>query len=417
VVIGEHRQRALADRRFRRLFIGQTCSAAGTALVPVALAFAVLGAGGGPGALGLVLAASRLPLAVFTVFGGVVGDRLPRRAVMLTSDGARALIQAVTAALLASGHVSIAAIAVLQAAHSTAAAFFNPAATGLTPQTVDPEHLQEANALLGLARGGTAIAGQVAAGVLVAAFGAASVFAIDAATYVVSAGSLVLLRPAGAAPGPAASSVRRDLAEGWRAFQSQTWIAAGSLHIALLNAFVLAPFFVLGPVVSARWLGGAAAWGAVAAGFALGMVGGGMLAMRVRAGRPLVLAFGAILVSIPQFVLLALHAPVALVVAAAVLGGGQSSFFTALWTTTLQARVPPAAISRVAALSSVSMLALAPVAYALVGPATALTGVSAVLLFGAGWTLVSTVVVLSLGSVRGVRIRPTGGSAARARRL
>jgi hypothetical protein len=212
------------------------------------------------------------------------------------------------------------------------------------------------------------------------------------------------------------SSVRRDLAEGWRAFRSQTWIAAGSLHIALLNAFVLAPFFVLGPVVSARWLGGAAAWGAVAAGFALGMVGGGMLAMRVRAERPLVLAFGAILLSIPQFVLLALHAPVALVVVAAVLGGGQSSFFTALWTTTLQGRVPPAVISRVAALSSVSMLALAPVAYALVGPATALTGVSAVLLFGAGWTLVSTVVVLSLASVRGVRIPPTAGRAAPARR-
>jgi hypothetical protein len=104
-----------------------------------------------------------------------------------------------------------------------------------------------------------------------------------------------------------------------------------------------------------------ASWGAVAAGFALGMVGGGMPAMRVRAERPLVLAFGAILLSIPQFVLLALHAPVALVVVAAVLGGGQSSFFTALWTTTLQAGVPPAAISRVAALSSVSMLALATV--------------------------------------------------------
>jgi hypothetical protein len=257
-------------------------------------------------------------------------------------------------------------------------------------------------ALLGVARSSTAIGGQVAAGVLVAAFGAASVFAIDAATYLVSAASLVLIRPQGAAATNAVLSVRRDLVEGWRAFRSQTWIAAGSIHIALLNAFVLAPFFVLGPVVSARWLGGAAAWGAVAAGFALGMVLGGMLAMRVRAERPLVPAFAAILLSIPQFVLLAAHAPVALVVVAAVLCGGQSSFFTALWTTTLQARVPPAAISRVAALSSVSMLALAPVAYALVGPATEIAGVSEVLLFGAGWTLISTGVVLSLGSVRGL---------------
>jgi hypothetical protein len=401
-VIGDGWQGPLGDRRFRLLFIGQTCSAAGTALVPVALAFAVLDAGGGPGALGLVLAASRLPLAAFTILGGVVGDRLSRQAVMLSSDCARALTQGLTAALLAKGHVSIAAIAVLQAAHSTAAAFFDPAATGLTPQTVAPKSLQQANALLGLSRGGTAIGGQVAAGVLVAAFGSASVFAIDAATYLVSATSLALLRPQGTATTNTVSSVRRDLIEGWRAFRSQTWIAAGSIHIALLNAFVLAPFFVLGPIVSARWLGGAAAWGAVAAGFALGMVLGGMLAMRVRATRPLVLAFTAILLSIPQFVLLAVHAPVALVVGAAVLGGGQSSFFTALWTTTLQTRVPKHAISRVAALSSVSMLALAPIAYALVGPATEIIGVSKVLLFGAGWTLISTAVVLSLASVRGL---------------
>ena len=84
-MIGDRWQGALGDRRFRLLFVGQAGSAAGTALVPVALAFAVLDAGGGPGALGLVLAASRLPLAVFTVLGGVVGDRLPRQAVMLST--------------------------------------------------------------------------------------------------------------------------------------------------------------------------------------------------------------------------------------------------------------------------------------------------------------------------------------------
>jgi hypothetical protein len=198
----------------------------------------------------------------------------------------------------------------------------------------------------------------------------------------------------------AVSSVRRDLTEGWQAFRSQTWIAAGSIHIALMNAFVLAPFFVLGPVVSARWLGGAPAWGAVAAGFALGMIAGGTLAMRVRARRPLVVAFAAILLSIPQFVLLGLHVSAVLIALAAVLGGGQSSFFVALWKTTLQSHVPEQAISRVDAFSSVVMLALAPIAYALVGPATAIAGVRDVLLFGAAWTAISTTVVLSLASVR-----------------
>jgi len=81
----------LRERDFRLLFTGQTLSNLGSALVPIALAFAVLDLTGSATDLGLVLLASRLPNTVLVLTGGVVGDRWSRRWVMLASDAIRCL--------------------------------------------------------------------------------------------------------------------------------------------------------------------------------------------------------------------------------------------------------------------------------------------------------------------------------------
>ena len=69
---------ALSEREFRLLWIGQTGSFLGDALVGVALAFAVLELTGSAADLGLVFAAFALPRVLFTLAGGVWSDRLPR---------------------------------------------------------------------------------------------------------------------------------------------------------------------------------------------------------------------------------------------------------------------------------------------------------------------------------------------------
>jgi MFS family permease len=125
---------ALRERQFRLLWAGQTFSSLGSALVPIALAFAVLDLTGSATDLGLVLLASRLPQVLLVLAGGVVGDRLPRRRVMLASDLVRCVAQAATAVLLATGTAQLWQLLALQAAHGAAAAFFDPAATGLIPR-------------------------------------------------------------------------------------------------------------------------------------------------------------------------------------------------------------------------------------------------------------------------------------------
>ena len=85
----------LREREFRLLFAGRTVSLVGSAIAPVALAFAVLDLTGSKTDLGLVLAAAQVPLVLFLLVGGIWADRLPRNKVMMSANLVSALAQAV----------------------------------------------------------------------------------------------------------------------------------------------------------------------------------------------------------------------------------------------------------------------------------------------------------------------------------
>ena len=186
----------LHEREFGLLYAGQAVSLLGDALVPVALAFAVLDLTGSPADLGYVFAAQILPLVVFLLAGGVWADRLPRQLVMLGSDVVRGLAQATVAFLLLTDRAELWQLIALAAVYGTAEAFFRPAATGLIPLTVSAPRLQQANALLAMTMNGTNVLGPVLAGALVAVANPGVALAFDAGTFAVSAAFLLQLRPA-----------------------------------------------------------------------------------------------------------------------------------------------------------------------------------------------------------------------------
>ena len=163
----------LARREFRLLFLARGISFFGSAIAPVAIAFAVLDLTGSASDLGLVLAARMVPQLVFMLVGGVWADRLPRHLVMVASDVLTGSAQAITAILLLTGNAEIWHLLVLQAVAGTAIAFFFPASTGLVPQTVEPPLLQQANAVLRMALNVASIGGAALGGILVAAVGPA----------------------------------------------------------------------------------------------------------------------------------------------------------------------------------------------------------------------------------------------------
>ncbi len=390
----------LRQRDFRLLFSAQVVSAFGDRLVTIALAFAVLELGGSASAVGLVLACGMLPLVGCLPIGGVVADRVSRRAVMVGADLVRLAVWGVLAALLIAGTAEIWMLAALAAAAGAATGFFNPASTGLLPLVVARDALQRANGLRATAIGIGEIAGPVVAGVLVAVAAPGWVIAIDAATFGLSAACLLRLRMP--APGVAAESFLADLREGWAAFRSRTWVWGFVACIAVGN-LLWGAWSALGPVVADRHLGGAPAWGTVLAALGAGGLAGGLLAMRVDPRRPLVLAALASAVLAVPLGLLALGVPVAVLVLGALLAGTGLMLANVVWESTLQRHVPADALSRVSAYDWFGSLAFYPLGLALWGPVSVAIGVDAALWVAAVLFVVTTLAVLAVPDVRRLR--------------
>jgi MFS family permease len=393
---------AWGDPRFKLLFAGRAVSDFGDKLVPVALAFAVLELDSRASALGLVFAARMIPMVVLVLVGGVWADRLPRNVVMLTADGVRACTQATAGVLLITGRAEVWHLLVLMAAYGAAQAFFDPAATGLVPQTVSRARLQQANGLLQLSRSTANVVGPAVAGVLVATVGPGWAFVVDSATFVVSAVFLALLKIERETRETRTRFVA-DLVEGWREFTSRTWVWVSVTYFAFFHLLVLAPFWVLTPIVADDELGGAGAYATILTSMGIGAILGGLVALRVEPRRPLAVAFAFVLLEIPLYLALAGAAPLALIAAFALFGSAAINFASTLWLTVLQTNIPERALSRVSSYDWLGSLVFLPAGYMLAGPAAEAFGVAETLVFAAVWSLGSTLVVLSLEAIRGVR--------------
>lgn len=394
---------ALAEPRFRLLWLGQAASSFGDSLVPVALAFAVVRLTGSRTDLGLVLMAGMIPRAGLMLVGGVWADRLPRQRVMLAADLLRCVTQALLAALLLTGSAAVWHLAVLAAVYGAGTAFFAPAATGLVPATVPETRLQEANALMSLARSGFWAIGPAVAGGIVGVASPGWAFAVDAGSFAVSAASLAALR-VGARPAVRRRAFLRELREGWQELRSRTWLWASVVAFAGGNAG-LAAIFVLGPFVAVDAFDGASSWGVIATCAGAGSLAGDALALRVRPPRPLVAVAVAFSLGTVELALLAIPAPLALVCVSAVAAFAGIAFGNAVWQTTLQRNVPAEALSRVSAYDWMGSLVVQPLAFAAVGPVAAAAGTAWTLAGSAGLVALAAAAILAPPSARALATR------------
>jgi MFS family permease len=318
----------------------------GDALVfPVAIAFAVLSVDRSATALGAVLAASTLSRVAFTLIGGVVADRLPRRAVMLACDAVRAVVQAFTAAMLFSDHMTLPLFVVVGAVSGAASAFFGPAADGLVPQTVSPANLQPANALLGISRNALNVFGPALSGVLVALAGAGWVYAIDSVSFAASAFFLLQLRVRTHTRSEP-SRFMLQLRDGFHEVTSRAWVRAPIIGFAISN-FCFAAFIVLGPRIFLDHFDGARDWGLVSACGAIGGIVGALASVRFRPRHPLSAGFFACMLIAVPIASLAGPLPVAAVAGAWMLGLGAVALCNTWWETTLQRDIPESVYARV----------------------------------------------------------------------
>jgi MFS family permease len=392
-----------SEPQFRLLFAGQVLSLIGDRVMLVALPFAVLEAGGDVEAVGLVVAAELVPFLVFALVGGVVSDRSDRRRILIASDVGRLVVQAVGGALLLADAATPVTLGALAALYGTADAFFQPAFTGLLPQTVShPGQLQPANALRGMSFSVSSIAGPALAGVLVAAVGAGAALLFDAASFAVSVACLARLRPVVAAAGTEETPppFLEAMRAGWREVRGRRWIVAGLGAMCAYHAIVLPAVFVLGPVAVSDRLGGPGAWAAVVVAFGIGSIVGDLSMLRFRPRHALLVAALALIAASCQAAVygsgLGLVATCALQCLA---GVGVTVFFT-LWEVSLQEHVPGESLSRVSSFDYLSATALMPVGTALAGPVADALGTQTTLLLMSGAGVACALAFLAVPEVR-----------------
>lgn len=394
--------RPLEAHAFRLLWIGRTVSSAGDAAVEIALVFAILHVGGNAADIGLVAALQGVARTVFILAGGVWADRMRRQYVMVTSDTVRAAVEGCLAVLLIAGLAHVWQIAVAAAMMGAAGAFFGPASTGLVPETVAAEQLQKSNALLSFSDSFFSVVSPAGAGLLIAVFGPGPLFAVDALTYVVSAIALSRLKLAPRKM-PERSSFRAELATGWREIKARSWYWTSLIAHALWN-FAIPAYFVLGPVIAARMLGGASAWGAISAAWAAGAVLGGIVALHAKPGSPLVTANLALTLTALPVLALALRVPTWAIAAAAAVGGIGLTILMTLWTTTMQQLIPDEIRSRVDSYDWLLSLITMPVGFAIVGPLASKIGDQATLIGASVLLAVPCVLVVAVvPAIRAVR--------------
>jgi MFS family permease len=385
--------RVLRLRDFRYLFAGQAASAVGDRIVVVALALYVTQRTGSASALGIILFAQSLPLVALLLFGGVLADRLPRQLIMVGTDAARAVLHGTLALLILTGSPAVWEIAVIEALFGSAQAFFQPAYTGLIPQTVPERLIPEARALTETMANLAFVIGPAIATALVLGLGAGEAFALDAASFVFSAALLLRVRPRSRGETRSTESVLAGLRGGWREVRSRRWVW---VTIAVFTGSVLCVFaqwYALAPLIARHVYGSAAVFGLLEGLGGLGALLGAVLAIVWRPRHPLFSGLVLILLWPINDGLFALHAPVAAVAATSVGMGASWGLLGIWWETALAQHIPARALSRVSAYDWMGSLALLPLGYLLAGPLADALGAQVVL--GVGSLL--GLVLLGLG--------------------
>lgn len=400
--------RVLRERDFRYLFAGQAASMIGDAIVFVALALYVTEIGT-PTDVGLVLAAATLPLVGFLALGGVWADRLPRHRVMIVTDLIRFALHALLAALIFTGAVEIWHLVVIEALFGSAEAFFRPAYSGLVPQTVPEEMIQEARAAGSTVETVAEFLGPALATALVLGLGPGWAFALDAVTFLVSAAFLTQVRPRERGAAPVRRRLGEDLREGWHEVRSRAWIwvTIAVFSFALLLSF--GPWTTLGPTVAEQEYGSTGAFGLLAAAIGAGTMIGALLGFRWRPLHPMRTAFMCALPWPAVIAAFGIGAPLAVLVPLFAAAGTGIALFDIWWETALAERVPPHTLSRVSAYDWMGSLALLPAGYLIAGPLGEALGENLVLTAGGALGTVAIVGGMTVRETWTMRRLDAGG--------
>jgi MFS family permease len=327
---------------------------------------------------------------------------------MVGADVTRLVVQgAMTLVLVSTSRPPLALFLVCAFVNGIATGLFQPGLGSMVP-TIAPGRVQEASGLISSSAALVSVVAAGMAGGLVALGGPQTVFAVDAAAYLVSAVCLIRLRlPKAADPAEASGPLRwrADMAEGWREFRARTWFWSVIAVFAFLGLTAFGPFGVLAAAFVTEHHG-ATAFGLLVSVQGVGSMLGGLTVVRLRPRYPLKTGFLVAGLTVLPILALAYDVPLVLTGAAMLVSGWARAVQYILWTTAEQVHVPGPILNRLYAYDVSGCLSLLAVGQAVAGPVAGVIGDRSAMLVSAAATVVGCAVILAVPAVRRLPAAP-----------
>ena len=388
---------------YRFFWFSNSIFVLGASAFPIALAVAVLDAGGTATSLGLILGARILSGVVFAPFAGVWADRLPRRNVMIGADLFRSalVVSMIFFSAPSMPHILLGLAVFFMGVGD---AFGAAAAGAIIPSLVPDEKLPAANVARNIVTKGASIVGPGIGGASVLLIGARLTFIFTAVAFALGTYFLSKIQEDINGKEREQEPFMVELREGLRTVRDIPWIGAMILMVSVQLMVVLAAETVLLPVISRREFDSNAPFAMAAVAFSVGSIVSALICVKVKVKHE-----GYVSIFVWMFIIiapLALAFPVSatFLVIAYLLAGFSVGPWEAWWSSAVQREVPQHLQGRVFSIDHMGSAGLMPIGMALIGPAVALFGEKELLIGASIFHVLITFAILGVPGVKDMKM-------------
>ena len=388
---------------YRFFWFSNTIFVLGASAFPIALAVAVLDAGGTATSLGLILGARVLSGVVFAPFAGVWADRLPRRNVMIGADLFRSalVVSMIFVSTPTMPHVLLGLAVFFMGAGD---AFGAAAAGAIIPSLVPDEKLPAANVARNIVTKGASIVGPGIGGASVFLVGARFTFIFTAVAFVLGTYFLSKIKEDINGDKREREPFLTELREGLRTVRDIPWIGAFILMVSVQLMVVIAAETVLLPVISRREFDSNTPFALAAAAFSVGSIISALLCIKIKVKHE-----GYVSIFVWMFIIIAplsLAFPVSgtFIVVAYLFAGFSVGPWEAWWSSAVQREVPQHLQGRVFSIDHMGSAGLMPLGMALIGPAVALFGEKELLIGASIFHVLISFAILGVPGVKDMKM-------------
>jgi predicted MFS family arabinose efflux permease len=381
--------RSLAQRNYRRYFIGHTSSVIGTWMQRIGQDWLVLELSDSAVALGISLLCQFLPVLLLGVWGGVVVDRVDTRRLLIATQASQAVLAAALAVVTLTGTVTLPVVYALALGLGVVTVFDSPARQSFVAELVDTDDIVNAQSLNSTINNLGRLAGPAIAGLLIVLTGVGITFVINAVSFVAVLIGLVGMDVAALRPRARATRGPGQGREGLRYVWRDPVLRATVLLVAVISIFGQ-NFRVVFPILATDvFHGDANTYGWLTAALGVGAVVGALASATTTVVTPARMLWTAVAFAVSN-VAVAVTPTLPLALAAIALLGVVNIQVNTLTRTILQLGSDPGMQGRVMAVHGIVFLGgtpiggpLAGVICQLWGARTAMALASAVCLLGA----------------------------------